>query len=269
MFGSIETHRFGSCKPATSRTTGSRCFSRPTGPARRLSAWCRCRRRPAPRFQAGCGIGTRTLEHLRERQCRSPGRSRTRGRDLPRSGMSFSTRTRRTRVAGVVDDAAGSAAAVVRAAFVARTDSRLLAGPRVRCADASKRFRRRLAQANCADDTAATSCAQTTRLPGFVNHKRETPVTVSIDYLRPSCRVRAGGFSRSRARSASRTSRRASRNVVKRGASRRSCGWNAPVGFFGRSSLPLPGQHGDLRTFRICCRLVRGSRFQTTKRSRS
>ena len=34
-------------------------------------------------------------------------------------------------------------------------------------------------------DTAATSCAQTTRLPGFVNHKRETPSPVTIEYLRP------------------------------------------------------------------------------------
>src|SRR5262245_24881833 len=34
-------------------------------------------------------------------------------------------------------------------------------------------------------DSAATSCAQTTRLPGFANHKRNTPCAVSIEYLRP------------------------------------------------------------------------------------
>src|SRR4029453_7282410 len=33
-------------------------------------------------------------------------------------------------------------------------------------------------------DLAATSCAQTTRLPGFANHKRETPCAVTIEYLR-------------------------------------------------------------------------------------
>ena len=34
-------------------------------------------------------------------------------------------------------------------------------------------------------DPAATSCAQTTRLPGFMNHKHERPWPVSIEYLRP------------------------------------------------------------------------------------
>jgi hypothetical protein len=34
-------------------------------------------------------------------------------------------------------------------------------------------------------DPAATSCAQTTRLPGFVNYKRETPCAVTLEYLRP------------------------------------------------------------------------------------
>ena len=34
-------------------------------------------------------------------------------------------------------------------------------------------------------DSAATSCAQTTRLPGFVNHKHERPWLVRVEYLRP------------------------------------------------------------------------------------
>src|SRR5262245_17010056 len=33
-------------------------------------------------------------------------------------------------------------------------------------------------------DSAATSCAQTTRLPGFANHKRSTSCAVTIEYLR-------------------------------------------------------------------------------------
>src|SRR4051812_1459908 len=35
-------------------------------------------------------------------------------------------------------------------------------------------------------DVAATSCAQTTRLPGFVNHKYPCPWPVFVEYLRPS-----------------------------------------------------------------------------------
>ena len=43
-------------------------------------------------------------------------------------------------------------------------------------------------------DSAATSCAQTTRLPGFVNHKHEEPCPVRIEYLRPRTVLAATDF---------------------------------------------------------------------------
>ena len=69
-------------------------------------------------------------------------------------------------------------------------------------------------------DTAATSCAQTTRLPGFANYKRLTPSPVTIEYLRPSAVFGTDDFPRTR--STFQTTRRAA--SFKRSASRRSCG---------------------------------------------
>lgn len=104
-------------------------------------------------------------------------------------------------------------------------------------------------------DSAATSCAQTTRLPGFVNHKHENPWHVRIEYLRPrtvldpadfpavpgpSCREPRGTV-HERQVSAALNDR------VNR--ARRFLQWVEPA---------IAGNHGDLRTFRICCRVVRG-----------
>ncbi len=46
-----------------------------------------------------------------------------------------------------------------------------------------ERLQKQLAR-ELSTDRAATSCAQTTRLPGFVNHKRQPVVRVEIEYLR-------------------------------------------------------------------------------------
>lgn len=101
-------------------------------------------------------------------------------------------------------------------------------------------------------DRAATSCAQTTRLPGFLNHKRQPSVRVDIEYLHwrdvfveddlpdvggdltqpgmPTVRRRVPASSRAdRARA-----------------------------FLTRVDPAVAGQQGDARTFRICCRIVRG-----------
>ena len=102
-------------------------------------------------------------------------------------------------------------------------------------------------------DTAATSCAQTTRLPGFANHKRQTPSPVTIEYLRPTSGVRNRRFS---AGSIDSSQTPAERHV------------SSAVMFADRAARAqrfllavepaVAGQHGDLRTFRICCRVVRG-----------
>jgi len=98
-------------------------------------------------------------------------------------------------------------------------------------------------------DSAATSCAQTTRLPGFANHKRKTPSPVTIEYLRPRAVLQLLDFP-GLTRSPSRTiliDRAAGTNPAAR--ARRFLECTEPA---------VSGDHGDLRTFRICCRLVRG-----------
>ena len=98
-------------------------------------------------------------------------------------------------------------------------------------------------------DSAATSCAQTTRLPGFANHKRETPSPVTIEYLRPRTVLQLLDFpgpTRSQTR-AMRARRVAATNPVARARQFLECVEPA-----------VSGRHGDLQTFRACCRLVRG-----------
>jgi hypothetical protein len=101
-------------------------------------------------------------------------------------------------------------------------------------------------------DPAATPVTQNTRLPGFFNHKRAQPHLVTVEYLDISTRYTPDDFP-----------------AVNDGPS-----WKPPV----RSILPhgnicsterarrylasvppaVAGQHGDVHTFRVCCRLVRG-----------
>ena len=100
-------------------------------------------------------------------------------------------------------------------------------------------------------DTAATSCAQTTRIPGFFNHKRNEPYPVTLlvgnldvayglsDFPPPTVvpwrpsRVRpslpAGLDRRQRARA-----------------------------YLDAVPPAVAGAHGDQHTFRVCCRVVRG-----------
>lgn len=100
-------------------------------------------------------------------------------------------------------------------------------------------------------DAAATSCAQTTRLPGFANHKRETPCAVTIEYLRPRTVLTPTDFPRVKSPGPSTSGRRMClRHPANRVARARR---------FVQSLEPaVSGCHGDLHTFRICCRVVRG-----------
>ena len=100
-------------------------------------------------------------------------------------------------------------------------------------------------------DPAATSCAQMARLPGFFNHKYfPFPPLVTIDYRDPDRTYTPADFpdvqysvARPRAgRYALPSSDRAER-------ARRYLAAVPPA---------IEGQHGDLHTFRMCCRLVRG-----------
>jgi hypothetical protein len=102
-------------------------------------------------------------------------------------------------------------------------------------------------------DSAATSCAQTTRLPGFANHKRNTPCGVSIEYLRPRTVLTPNDFPHvsSLAAAARRKTIRLERCATDRRIARAQ-------GFLQSVEPAIAGCHGDLHTFRICCRVVRG-----------
>ena len=98
-------------------------------------------------------------------------------------------------------------------------------------------------------DAAATSCTQTTRLPGFANHKRRTPSPVTIEYLRPRTVLQLLDFpgpTRSRTRAIG-ADRIAVTDPIARARQFLECVKPA-----------VSGRHGDLRTFHVCCRLVRG-----------
>jgi hypothetical protein len=101
-------------------------------------------------------------------------------------------------------------------------------------------------------DTAATSCAQTTRIPGFSNYKRQMPSPVTIEYLRPRAVFGTDDFPRTRSRvpDDKRSSSFRRSDIGNRAA--RAERFLLAVG------PAVAGQHGDLRTFRICCRVVRG-----------
>lgn len=102
-------------------------------------------------------------------------------------------------------------------------------------------------------DPAATPVTQNTRLPGFFNHKRAQPHLVTIDYRDVNVCYGPEDFP-----------------PVKEADA-----WPESVGSHESRNFDLPaierakrylasvppaiaGQHGDVHTFRVCCRLTRG-----------
>lgn len=102
-------------------------------------------------------------------------------------------------------------------------------------------------------DTAATPVSQMTRLPGFLNHKYKTPHLVTVEY-RCADRVYKPSDFPAPAETEGATAPRAAPRSVRPTA--------GAVGRAGKYLAAMPsaitGQHGDLHTFRVCCRLVRG-----------
>ena len=101
-------------------------------------------------------------------------------------------------------------------------------------------------------DPAATPCSQTTRLVGFLSHKYAPPVLVRAKYARPTPVYTPSDFPvppvpPRAARTARMPVPRRSVDVVER--ARRYLAALPPA---------IAGQHGDIATFRACCRLVRG-----------
>ena len=104
-------------------------------------------------------------------------------------------------------------------------------------------------------DSAATACSQMTRLPGFVNYKHEFPHLVTVDYRVPHAVFKPPDFPSAAAvaNQCLRTIR-----VVLRGKQVRPDAVERARRYLVDVEPAISGQHGDLRTFRMCCRLVRG-----------
>jgi len=102
-------------------------------------------------------------------------------------------------------------------------------------------------------DPAATPATQTTRIPGYSNQKYSPPVLVTIEY-RSTRRYRPADFpavepivTASVPAQSATTWRGVSVDPIER--ARR---------YLARVPPAIAGEHGDVHTFRVCCRLVRG-----------
>ena len=99
-------------------------------------------------------------------------------------------------------------------------------------------------------DPAATACTQVTRLPGFMNHKRETPFLLSVEY-RDSERV-FGPVDFPKPLPSEPDGHPHVEVTVKGDAVERARHYTAVI------PPAIAGEHGDVHTFRVCCRVVRG-----------
>jgi hypothetical protein len=97
-------------------------------------------------------------------------------------------------------------------------------------------------------DRAATSCAQLTRLPGFRNHKYTPAPLVGIEYLAATFRCSPGDFP------SVRREKRPTRKVPRPSSS--AC--DRARRYLAGTPPAIAGRHGDVHTFRVCCRLIRG-----------
>ena len=102
-------------------------------------------------------------------------------------------------------------------------------------------------------DPAATSCTQTTRVPGFFNHKPQyrRAHLVTIEYRDAYRTYTPAHFPIS-----------ATVPALHPAVQQRNLGRSKPLERARRYLAVIPpaitGQHGDVQTFRVCCRLVRG-----------
>lgn len=101
-------------------------------------------------------------------------------------------------------------------------------------------------------DKAATSCAQLTRLPGFFNHKYRPGPTVTADFEGGQCSFQPSDFPHLAAvpTPTARASTRASETT---GDAR-----DRAQRYLAAIPPAVAGSQGDVATFRVCCRLVRG-----------
>jgi hypothetical protein len=100
-----------------------------------------------------------------------------------------------------------------------------------------------------ATDPAATACTQVTRLPGFVNYKRALPHVVGIEYRDRDRLYEPADFPKPPLLRppASTPGARTAKKALDRARQ-----------YIAAIPPAISGQHGDVHTFRVCCRVVRG-----------
>lgn len=102
-------------------------------------------------------------------------------------------------------------------------------------------------------DPAATPVTQNTRLPGFFKHKRAQPRLVTIEYLDVKARYCREDSPRPDEPPSWKPSARPHGSHPDLSVIERARRYLASV------PPAVAGEHGDVHTFRVCCRLVRGS----------
>lgn len=108
--------------------------------------------------------------------------------------------------------------------------------------------------ADLGTDKAAVSCAQLTRLPGFLNYKYRPGEPVTAEYMSARRASRREDFSYAQHPSNSQLTpaQASSARVAVPDACERARRYIAAI------PSAVAGAHGDTVTFRVCCRLVRG-----------
>jgi hypothetical protein len=99
-------------------------------------------------------------------------------------------------------------------------------------------------------DPAATPVSQTTRLPNFYNRKYDTPHLITVAYGDRDKVLTPRNFPA--------TDDAADHHVEPVNCSRHGSSMERARRYVDRVPPAITGQHGDLHTFRVCCRLVRG-----------
>jgi hypothetical protein len=103
-------------------------------------------------------------------------------------------------------------------------------------------------------DLAATSCSQTTRIAGYQNHKRTPSHLITVRYRYPELRYSPESFPQPPTvePAVRRPTPRSVRPRISMGVAERA------RRYLERVEPAIAGQHGDLHTFKVCCRVVRG-----------
>jgi len=102
-------------------------------------------------------------------------------------------------------------------------------------------------------DLAATPCSQTTRIPGYRNQKRSPSHPVTVQYRSSGERYTPAAFP-----SPPDPSARPPKPVPTKGPPAAPDVLERARRYVARIEPAIAGQHGDLHTFRVCCRIVRG-----------